>query len=389
MASVCLYFQVHQPIRLNRFSFFDIGGEKEYFDSEKNRYYLERVARKCYRPANQLLLDMIKQTGGQLKLSFSITGILLEELEKNFPDVLDSFRKLADTGSVELMSETYYHSLAFLISKKEFMEQVKMHREKIRDVFGLTPTTFRNTEAMYSNEVADTVKKMGYKCIIAEGLDHILGWRSPNYLYKSKGAGLPVLLRNFRLSDDISFRFSTREWEGWPLTADKFSAWLKDAPGEIINLFMDYETFGEHQWEETGIFNFLKFLPGEILKHENLNFMTPAEIARKLEPKDVYDVPYLSSWADVHRDLSAWLENDMQKKSFSEIKRIGNRVKRKGDKRIIDMWRKLQTSDHYYYMCTKWFADGDVHKYFNYYDNPYEAFLNFMNIMYDLKKKVS
>jgi len=387
MPSVCFYFQVHQPVRLNKFTVFDVGKGKEYFDDRQNLFYLERIARKCYTPTNQMLLDLIKRTNGDFKVSFSITGVLLEQLEKHFPDVMDSFIKLVDTGSVELMNETFYHSLAFLISKNEFREQVKMHQEKIRDLFGVKPKVFRNTEAMYSNDVAKVIGSMGYKCIIAEGLDNVLGWRSPNYLYKSVGADTLMLLRNYKLSDDISFRFSSREWEGWPLTADKFASWLSAAPGEIINLFMDYETFGEHQWVETGIFDFLNFLPHEVLKYDHLNFMTPSEIIKTYRPKDTYDVPYVSSWADVHRDTSAWLENEMQQHAFSEIIKLGAAVLRTRNRGLINAWRKLQTSDHFYYMCTKWFADGDVHKYFNCYDTPYEAFLNYMNILTDLKKR--
>ena len=387
MTSVCIYFQVHQPLRLRKYSVFDIGKNHNYFDSERNRFYLERIVRKCYLPANRKILELIEKTNGYFKVSFSITGILLEQLEEHFPEVIESFQKLVDTGCVELFNETYYHSLAYLISEKEFIEQVKLHAKKIKDVFGVRANIFRNTEAMFSNDVAKLAEKMGYKGIIAEGLDHILEWRSPNFLYLPKGSNIPVFLRNYRLSDDIAFRFSCREWDGFPLTADKFSAWLGSSHGDVINLFMDYETFGEHQWKETGIFNFLHHLPFEVMKYEHLEFKTPSEILREKRPVGVYDVPYLSSWADVHRDLSAWLENGMQNHAFKELKALEEKVKSQGNE-ILDAWRKLQISDHFYFMCTKWFADGDVHKYFNPYENPYEAFINYMNVLTDLKHRL-
>jgi len=245
---------------------------------------------------------------------------------------------------------------------------------------------FRNTEAMYSNEIAKIAEDMGFKAIVAEGLQHILGWRSPNYLYNAVNSDIRVFLRNFKLSDDIAFRFSTRDWSEFPLTADKFATWLSKCEGDVVNLFLDYETFGEHQWKETGIFEFMSHLPSEVLKYENLDFKTPGEVLRTLKPVGEYDVPYTSSWADAHRDLSAWLENSMQQHAFNEIKSLENAMG--GNKKLIGIWRKLQTSDHFYFMCTKWFADGDVHKYFNPYENPYDAFLNYMNIVADMKSRI-
>jgi alpha-amylase len=387
MPSICIYFQVHQPIRLRNYTVFDIGKHGNYFDDDMNKFYLERVARKCYTPTNAKILQLINDTSGAFRVSYSITGILIDALEKWFPDVLDSFVKLVDTGAVELFDETYYHSLAFLVSKQEFKEQVKLHRERVKEVFGVTPKIFRNTEAMYSNEIAKTVEGMGYKAIIAEGLQHILGWRSPNHLYNPPDSSINVFLRNFKMSDDVGFRFSTKGWEEWPLTADKYASWLSAADGDIVNIFLDYETFGEHQWEDTGIFNFLEHLPKEALKHQNVDFRTPSEIVDKCKPVGVFDVPYISSWADIHRDLSAWLENDMQQEAFSQVKALEEQAHRKGGA-ILDTWRKLLTSDHFYYMCTKWFADGDVHKYFNCYNSPYEAFLNYMNILKDLRSRM-
>lgn len=386
MTSICIYFQVHQPIRLRNFGAFDIGKSGDYFDREKNRFYLERVSRKCYLPTNRKILELINHANGGFRVSFSITGILLEELEREFPNVLNSFRKLVDTGSVELFNETYYHSLAYLISEREFKEQVRLHKEKIWDTFGVKPRVFRNTEAMYGNDVARLARRMGFKGIVAEGLSHVLDWRSPNHLYTPPDSDIGILLRNYKLSDDLGFRFSCRDWPEWPLTADKYAHWLSKADGDVVNIFIDYETFGEHQWQETGIFEFLRHLPQEVLKYENLEFMTPSEILKVKKPVGIYDVPYLTSWADVHRDLSAWLENSMQQHAFSELKALEPLVRRR--KAFLDAWRKLQTSDHFYYMCTKWFADGDVHKYFNYYDTPYDAFLNFMNILTDLKSRL-
>lgn len=385
MPSICIYFQVHQPIRLRKFTVFDIGKNSNYFDDKKNRFYLERIVRKCYIPTNQKLLELIEKTNNEFKVSFSITGVLLEQLERFSPNVIESFQRLVDTGAVELFNETYYHSLAYLVSKREFIEQIRMHRKKIKEVFGVKPVVFRNTEAMYSNDIAKIAEKLGYKAVIAEGLQHVLGWRSPNYLYKAIESGVRLFLRNYKLSDDIAFRFSTHDWSEFPLTADKFSDWLSTTDGDIVNLFLDYETFGEHQWSETGIFKFLEHFPLEVLKHGNLDFKTPSEILKTLKPVGEYDVPHISSWADVHRDLSAWLENTMQQQAFNEIKKLENRIKRKKKEDLLSIWRKLQTSDHFYFMCTKWFSDGDVHKYFNPYDNPYDAFLNYMNIITDLK----
>ena len=385
MPSVCMYFQVHQPVRLRDFTAFDIGNSLDYFDSDKNRFYMERVARKCYIPTNSKLLELIKQTSGQFRMSFSITGVLLEELERNFTTVVDSFSKLVDTGSVELFNETYYHSLAYLISEREFREQVRLHREKVWDMFGVRPRVFRNTEAMYSNDVARLARRMGFRGIVSEGLSHILEWRSPNYLYSPPESDIRVFLRNYKLSDDIGFRFSCRDWPEWPLTADKYAAWLRAADGDIVNLFIDYETFGEHQWQETGIFDFLEHLPGHALK-ESVEFITPSQAIRRLKPVGVYDVPHLTSWADVNRDLSAWLENPMQQQAFNELKTLEPLVRKRKD--LLESWRKLQTSDHFYYMCTKWFADGDVHKYFNYYSTPYDAFLNYMNVLTDLRSRL-
>lgn len=388
MPLICLYFHVHQPLRLRHYSVFDIGRNSNYFDDSANKFYLERVARKCYLPTNKVLFDLIQKHGEKFKFCFSITGVFLDQLEQDFPEVVESFQKLVDTGNIELFDETYYHSLAYLISEKEFIRQVRMHSKKFKEVFGLKPKIFRNTEAMYSNEIAKTVSEMNFKGIVAEGLSHILGWRSPNFVYKAKNSNIKVLLRNYKLADDIAFRFSLREWKEWPLTADKYASWLSSNKGHCINLFMDYETFGEHQWESTGIFNFLNYLPKEALKYDNLEFSTASELIKDFPVVGEFDVPFFSSWADVDRDLSAWLENEMQKQAFAKIKDLEQKVISSKKKNLISDWRKMQISDHFYYMCTKWFADGDVHKYFNPYDSPYESFLNYMNAVTDLENRL-
>lgn len=391
MVSICFYFQVHQPFRVKRYSVFDIGKGEDYFsdtsDTDLNNAKIARkVAEKCYLPANRTMLEMIKQHP-EFKISYSISGVALEQFEKFCPDVLESFKELVATGNVEMLSETYYHSLAYLYDKEEFKEQVAMHRRKIKELFGVTPTVFRNTELIFNNELARYVEEMGYKGILAEGADRVLGWRSPNFVYKSVHAdSIKVLLKNFRLSDDIAFRFSEKSWKDWPLTVPKFAQWVNavNGNGNVINLFMDYETFGEHQWADTGIFEFLKALPGEILKHPDNDFKTPSEVIDSYNDVGRIDVHSFMSWADVERDLSAWLGNPMQHSSIDFAYALKNKIMKTKDVKLLDAWRKLQTSDHFYYMCTKWFADGDVHKYFNPYDSPYEAFISYMNALHDL-----
>ncbi|MDD5739102.1 MAG: glycoside hydrolase family 57 protein [Candidatus Pacebacteria bacterium] len=391
MPSVCLYFHVHQPYRINQFSVFNIGQNLPYFDDKKNRFYLERIARKCYLPTNALLLNLIKQYKGKFKISFSITGLILEQLEKDFPDVLESFKELVKTGQCELIAETYHHSLAFLYSQNEFKKQINQHKKKLKDIFNQAPTTFRNTELSFNNEMAKVVEQMGYKTVLTEGAKQILGWRSPDFVYKATGTkNLKILMRNYQLSDDISFRFSCHEWKEWPLTADKFTQWVNqiNGNGQVVNLFMDYETFGEHQWEDTGIFQFLENLPNEVLKNKDNNFKTPSEITKLYSPIGAIDCPNTISWADTERDLSAWLGNQMQKEAANKIYALEPAVMLTKSKPLIDQWRKLQTSDHLYYMCTKWFSDGDVHKYFNPYESPYDCFISYMNIVNDLQQKI-
>jgi alpha-amylase len=383
MPDLCFYFQVHQPFRLRKYKVFDISHNHLYFDNTKNREIMHRVSKKCYIPMNNLILKLIDETGGKFKVAYSITGTALEQFEKYAPHVLESFQQLNDTGRVEFLSETYYHSLSYLYSKEEFKEQVDMHRKKIYELFKQKPVVFRNTELIYNNEMANFVEKLGFKGMLAEGADHILGWRSPNYVYNAKTTeNLRLFMKNYKLSDDIAFRFSNRGWEEWPLTVEKYIEWLSSCPGETVNLFMDYETFGEHQWESTGIFNFMKRLPYEVLKR-NMSFKHPSELLKN-NPVSEMDIHNIVSWADLERDLSAWLGNQMQQSAIHEIYMLEKAIKKTGDEKLIEDWRRLQTSDHFYYMCTKWFSDGDVHKYFNPHDTPYDAYISFMNILNDL-----
>ena len=391
MASVCFYFQVHQPNRLRRYSVFDT--DNRYFDDYKNAEVCRKVANKCYLPANQLMLELIEKYGGRFKISYSITGVLLEQLRLYAPEVITSFQKLANTGCVEFLGETYYHSLGFLYSREEFIEQIKAHRRTIKQLFGQTPRVFRNTELIYNNSLPPIIEQIGgFDAIITEGADHILGYKSPNFVYRPvNSTRLKLLLKNYRLSDDIAFRFSNRDWRDWPLTADKFAGWINNINGcgYVANLFMDYETFGEHQWQDTGIFEFMRHLPGEILKHPDNDFKTPSEAVKAYSAVDSINVPHTISWADIERDLSAWRGNPMQDNALTEVYRLEDKTKNTGDPQIIDDWRNLQTSDHFYYMCTKYFADGDVHKYFNHYDSPYDAYINFMNVLDNLDYRCS
>jgi alpha-amylase len=389
MPSVCFYFQVHQPLRLRHYTVFD--NDERYFDEHKNAAICRKVANKCYLPANRLLLDIIRKYQGRFKVAYSLTGILLEQLFSFSPEVVSTFDALAETGCVEFLAETYYHSLSFLYSRNEFLEQVKKHTKTIESLFGQKPRVFRNTELIYNNHLAALIESLGnFDAIITEGADHILGSRSPNFLYHPKGCSrLKLLLKNYRLSDDIAFRFSNRAWSQWPLTAEKFARWISNVNGNgnVVNLFMDYETFGEHQWKDTGIFDFMRHLPEHILKHPDNDFKTPSQVVRCYEPVDTIDVPHLISWADIERDLSAWLGNPMQSNAIHELYRLESKIQKIRDEKITTDWRKLQASDHFYYMCTKYFADGDVHKYFNPYDSPYDSYINFMNVLGNLDNR--
>ena len=402
MTDIVFVFEVHQPHRLKRNLFWENRVfrrlKKEelfgyYFDNDVDRQIFKRAAGKCYFPSNQILLALIdeyRKEKRQVKVSFSVSGVFLEQCEMFEKDLLETFRQLAETGCVEFLNQTYYHSIASLYSEKdEFIEQVKMHRQTVKSLLGCVPIVFENTELLYNNTIAGIAEDLGYKGIFMEGVEKILGEKSPNYLYTPKGCkNIRVLLRNYKLTDDIGFRFSSHRWPGYPLTADKYAGWMSQIDGDLVNLFMDYETFGEHQWTETGIFDFLEHLPDNILKHNHLDFVTVSEAVDKYNSMGEIDVPWAISWADEDRNVSTWLGNDMQIACFNELKNIGKKLKKTGNQNLINTWRKLQTSDHLYYVSTKGFKDGAVHAYFSHYDNPYDGFINYMNILQDLKHKI-
>lgn len=393
--AIVLYLHVHQPYRVRHYTIFDAGHTSNYFDAHydaktNNERIIHKVAEKSYIPTNRKLLELLEQHP-EFKLSLSITGTVLEQFEKYSPATLQSFQELVNTGRVEIVGETYHHSLAFFYSLAEFEMQVQMHREKIEQLFGQTPTAFRNTELSYNNDLAYWADRAGYKAILAEGWDPVLGWRSPNFVYRPTYTDqIRLLMKNYKLSDDIAFRFGDRDWSEWPLTADKFTHWLQESGAATnFNLFMDYETFGEHQWGESGIFDFLQHLPEQWLKDTNHTFMTVTEAAQAFNPVDQVDTPQTTTWADTERDLSAWLGNPMQEQAIQALYGLQVDIIKSGDLALIDDWRKLQTSDHFYYMCTKWFTDGDIHAYFSPYDTPYEAFTNFINTYHDLRYRLA
>ena len=389
MKTVCLYFQVHQPWRLKVYRFFNIGKDHNYLDDFTNRAIMQKVARQCYLPMNALLLKLIKENKGAFKCSFSITGSAVEQFRAYAPEVLDSFRALAETGCVEFLAETYSHSLAALSSKEDFVEQVKLHSKMIKEEFGKKPVAFRNTELIYSDAIGEMVSELGFKTILAEGAKHVMGWKSPNFIYTNAiDNRLRVLLRNYKLSDDIAFRFSNQGWDQYPLTADKFAQWVSEENGEVINLFMDYETFGEHQKATTGIFDFVKALPKAILKQPEVCFDTVSEAAKAYQPVGVLHCPHVMSWADEERDVTAWLGNELQNEAFSKLYALKDKVKSLKNADFEYVWNFMQTSDHFYYMATKWLSDGDVHSYFNPYGSSYEAFINYMNVLSDFEIEV-
>ncbi len=392
--SIVLYLHVHQPFRVKHYTVFDIENDHNYFNSTadnntNNEKIIYKVAEKSYLPTNQRLIELMKNNP-EFKLSLSISGTVLEQLEMWHPEALRSFQDLVETGRVEIVGETYYHSLAFFYSKTEFERQIELHKQIIRRLFNQTPVVLRNTELAYNNDLAKWADEHGYSGILAEGWDPILGWRSPNYVYRPVNTSkIKLMMKNYKLSDDIAFRFGDHNWSEWPLTADKFSHWMsEDQNATNVNLFMDYETFGEHQWEHSGIFDFLEHLPNEWLKTEGHDFKTISEAINFYDVKDEIDMPYTVTWADTERDLSAWLGNSMQVNSISALYDMEKSILASNDTELINDWRKLQTSDHFYYMCTKWFNDGDIHAYFSAYDTPYEAYTNFMNSFQDLRLRL-
>ena len=381
--SICLYFQVHQPTRLRLYRFFDIGKDSHYYDDFANRTILRRVAQKCYLPMNQQMLELINKNKGKFKICYSISGSALEQFQRFCPEVIASFKALAETGKVEFLAETYYHSLASLASESEFRAQVEKHAAKIEELFGVKPTAFRNTELIYSNGIGEMVYDMGYKTMLTEGARHIMGWQSPNYVYTGETQPkLKLLLRNYTLSDDIAFRFSQNK-----VTAEQYVGWLKDnaKEGDIVNLFMDYETFGEHQGAESGIFDFMRELPAAVIKDGTFSFVTPSEATKKYKAVSDIAVDDPISWADEERDLTAWLGNELQNEAFKKVYAMTEKLSIVNDPELWEDFGHLQESDHFYYMCTKFFSDGEVHKYFNPYDTPYEAFINYMNVISDFQ----
>ncbi|HOC95430.1 MAG TPA: glycoside hydrolase family 57 protein [Candidatus Cloacimonadota bacterium] len=398
MLNIVFYFQVHQPYRLRHINVLDIGKKANLFDDALNGQVMRKVAQKCYLPTNKLLLSLIKKHAGRFKIAYSITGTAIEQFKLYSPETLDSFKALADTGCVEFLGETYYHSLAFLYDTNEFLDQVAMHRELMKNEFGYFTETFRNTELIYQDKLSDLVFEIeGFKTIITEGVERILQWRTPLYAYKNYSKDINLLLKYYQLSDDIAFRFSDRDWPEYPLTVGKFVNWIdhltlaeKKNRNQFLNLFMDYETFGEHQWAESGIFDFMQHFPDEVLKRGHLGFATPKEtFALSNYQQEALSFPEPVSWADEQRDLSAWLENDMQHNAIETLYELLEKVKTKGDPQLLEIARKLSTSDHFYYMCTKYFQDGDVHKYFSPYDSPDQAYIYYINALADLEERLS
>ena len=391
--SIQLYLHVHQPWRLREYTAFDTGANHNYFDAPassaiNNANILRKVANKSYLPTNRLLTELLMKYPG-FKLSISITGTFIDQCEQYMPELLDSFRELVKTGKVEVVGETYYHSLSFFYNRAEFDRQVALHAGKIKQLFDVTPTAFRNTELAYNNDLGKWADVHGYQAVLAEGWGKVLGWRSPNYLYKpANSATTGLLLKNYKLSDDLAFRFSNRNWSEYPLTVDKYIGWLEANQGDLINLFIDYETFGEHQWADTGIFDFLSNLPKQWLKKKSHQFRTISEVVNSSEPVDTVDIPYTTTWADSERDLSAWLGNRMQQEAEHYLYSLAPSVLATGDPDLINDWRRLTTSDHVYYMSTKYWNDGDVHAYFSPYKSPYDAFLNYMNVIRDIRYRI-
>ncbi|OGP12754.1 MAG: alpha-amylase [Deltaproteobacteria bacterium RIFCSPLOWO2_02_FULL_50_16] len=397
MLHIVFYFQVHQPYRLRPYSVLDIGQNLNFFDEDLNRAVIRKVGEKCYLPANQLIKELIERYEGAFKVAYSITGVVIEQFRAYYPEVLDSFKELARTGCVEFLGETYYHSLAFQFDKAEFLSQIRMHRKLMMDEFGFRPVVFRNTELIYQDQLADSLEEEeGFQVILAEGAEKILKWRSPLYAYRTYNHRFFLLLKYYSLADDIAFRFSNRAWSEFPLTTEKFIYWLsklslveKGRRNLFVNLFMDYETFGEHQWKETGIFEFMRHLPEKVFDSPNLSFAWPSDVPQMMDySPEALSYPQPVSWADTERDLSAWLENDLQFNACETYYEILSEIQSRGRSDLLEIARKLSTSDHFYYMCTKYFQDGDVHKYFSPYQSPEQAYMFYMNALAGLRERL-
>ena len=388
--TLCFYFQVHHPVRLRKYRFFDIGKRHDYFDDYVNASTIKRVVAHCL-PMNHLLLELIERYGEKFKVAFSISGIALEQLELHAPEAIDSFKQLAATGCVEFLAETYPHSLASLSDTDEFEIQVRHHVEKMQELFGQTPVVLRNSSLIYSDQIGERVVEMGFRGMLTDGAKHVLGWKSPNFLYTNAiNPKLKLLLKNSRLSDDIALRFSDRSWNEWPLTADKYVDWLCESArnSEIVNLFMNYETFGEYQTAESGIFDFMRYLPEAVFARTDFEFLTPGEVIKKHQPVAPLHVPYPISWADEERDITSWMGNELQTEAFEELYKVQDKVARSRDESLKRDYERLQASDHFYYMRTKLFSDNEFRRYTSPYDSPYEAFINYMNVLSDFILRV-
>ena len=391
MTAVCLYFQVHQPYRLRpNYHFFDIGTNHDYHDTGLNKLVMERVAKRCYLPTCKQLLKQIKRHEGRFKVAFSISGVALEQCQQYAPEVLDVFKELVDTECVELLCETYYHSLASVYSVKEFKQQVQMHRESMQQHFGVKPVSFRNTELIYNGDIAKTIEKMGFRSMVVEGSENLLGWRTPNLIYLPDNCfKLNLMARNYKLSDDIAYRFCNTDWPEYPLTAEKYADWLRaEQDAEVINLFMDFETFGEHQHEQTGIRSFINGLSDAVLKHDDLEFITPSDVPKSFEPVGKLKSYETNSWADSERNLSAWQGNGLQDSAAEQAYALEALVLASGDEALIHDWRCLLSSDHFYYMAQKTASDGEVHQYFSPFATPYDAYIVFINALNDIQYRV-
>ena len=385
MLDICLYFQVHQPNRLIPYDFFRIGEHAFYEDDGLNAEVLSKVSEKCYLPANEMFTRLIEESEGRFRMSLSISGTVIEQMQHHRPDVLESFQKLVATGGVELLAETYYHSLAIVHSKKEFERQVDKHLDKLEEVFSVRPRVFRNTELIYNNAIAAQAETMGFDGILGEGVEWMLNGQSPNFLYRAPHvAKLKTLLRNPGLSDDLGFRFSDKSWPEHPLSPEVFADWLSKSPGDVVNLFMDYETIGEHQWADTGIFDFWEKLPAAV-EEEGGQWVTASEAVDLHRASREYDCHRPTSWADAERDLSAWMGNVMQQEAIAKIHRLEEEVLAAKDADLTDVWGKMQTSDHFYWMSTKGGTDGGIHSYFSPYGSPYDGYIYFMNALADLQ----
>ena len=390
--SICIYFQIHHPERLRKYQFFDIGKKHNYFDNYANRSELEDLAENCYLPANALLLDLIKKYEGKFKIAFSISGSAIDQLEMHTPEVIRSFQELAQTGQVEFLAETYSHSLASLSEDTdEFELQVKRHSAAIKELFGKKPVTFRNTSLIYSDKIGKRVADLGFKTMLTDGAKHVLGWKSPNFVYKNAlDENLNLLLKNSKLSDDIAIRFSDRNWSEYPLTSEKYADWVSHSlqDTEVLNLFMNYEVIGHYNRAESGIFDFLRYFIQQIAENPNYQFLLPKEVTKKHTAKDILPVPYPISWTDEERDITSWLGNELQKEAFTELFKIQPLVKKKKNAELNEDYSRLQASEHFYFMRTKLFSGADYHKYILPYESPYEAFINYMNVLSDFIERV-